>query len=92
MCGKLSVLCCGSFFEESSFSVWGPQVRVARGSVVSVRFLCEPRVKKIQSFTGICLFYRKTSGYLGLYVILGRIPVLLYIPTKSPFFSSVEVR
>lgn len=88
---QISILCCNSFFKKCSFFTSGPTVQVSRGSVVSVRVFGGLLDRRVQSFTGVCLFYRKTSGYLGLYVVLGRVPVLLYIPTRGPFLSSVEV-
>lgn len=92
MSRQISPLCCNSFFRKSSFFAHGPSVRVSRGSVVSVRIFGGLFDRRVQSFTGVCLFYRRASGYLGLYVVLGRVPSLLYVPVRSPFLSSIDVR
>lgn len=78
-------------FRKSVYNDKIGQTGIRRGCIIRVYWFSNYKLRKYQSFTGLCLFYRKRSSYLSLLVKLQNVPVILCIPIRSRLVKSVEV-
>lgn len=72
------------------FSLKSPQSLFA-GSVIQVSYLLDRFSGKVQTLSGVCLYYRSSSSLLGFFVVFHGVPVFFQMNLSSPLICGVGI-